>query len=153
MTKRFVSVVGLFTLVVSIATTAQLRGQRREWVVVDVAGQERVSFVPQQAPYTTGPPSVSVPVPPADTARTVYSAVEAVEFIGWREGEAVRVMVRALSPRAADGAGVERVARPEGDLYERRDIASLVVKPGEATPVATLRELGFSSVNLRIVER
>ncbi len=128
-----------------------LTAQSQQWVVVDVAGQERVAFVPQREPYSTGGPAVSVPVPRGQALRLPSGeAVHSFEFIGWHEADAIRVVVWALVPREG---GSSAAPRPAQDRFDRRQIVTMQLQSGEKLAVERLRELGMSRAELRVVER
>jgi hypothetical protein len=148
MTHRRVFSFGLFVLGLN---TALLGAQSQQWVVVDVAQRERVAFVPQREPYTEGGPAVSILTPSGPALRLASGeTVQGFEFIGWHEDAAIRVVVRALIPRAP---ATSSATQPKHDQFERRQIGTMLLRSDETVKVERLRELGVSPVDLRVVER
>ena len=70
--------------------------------------------------------------------------VTGFEFIGWAEGDATRVMVFALVPRA-DAANTYL---PDRELLRRRDFASYRVAWGDSVPVSEMKSLGLEPMIL-----
>ncbi len=139
------------TVVALCGPTAMLGAQSQSWVVATVSGQERVAFLPPREPYTSGGPAVSVPMLAGQMVRLPSGeAVEGFEFIGWHECDAIRIVVRALIPRELERA---LAARHDDDRLERRQVATLLLRPGATVAVERMRELGATPVELKSVER
>lgn len=141
----------LCTVVALCGPAGTLGAQSRSWVVATVSGQERAAFVPQGEPYLSGGPAVAVPVPAGQLVRLPSGeAVEGFEFIGWHEGDALRVVVRALIPL---DPREPPPALPKQDRVERRQVATLLLRPGTRVAVERMRQLGATPVELQVVER
>jgi hypothetical protein len=149
MTKIFLAVAFLLSL--SVSAAAQQADTR---ISIMASGAERGTFIPRPAPYVEGGPAVSVYLYDRRNVRTTDGLIiTGFEFIGWSEGDATRVMVFALVPRA----DAPNVYLPEGkyELLQRRQFATYLIAAEQGIPVSDMRDLAIEPMVLvsRSIER
>ncbi|MGE0864619.1 MAG: hypothetical protein AB7P34_12030 [Vicinamibacterales bacterium] len=94
---------------------------------------------------------MAVPVPAGQLVRLPSGeTVVGLEFIGWHEGDAMRIVVRALIPRELRTVSA---ALAEQDRVERRQLTTLLLRPGATVAIERMREIGAPLVELQVVER
>jgi hypothetical protein len=144
----------VFGLLMLSNGAVRTEARSQTWVVIDVAGQERVAFVPQPEPYTTGAPAVRVPVPSGLQVRLGSGEpVDYFEFTGWHDAGAVRVVARALPPQGRNSAPRAEGSSTARGRHERHQVATFRVRVGESLSADQLQSLGMPTVALRLAER
>jgi hypothetical protein len=117
-------------------------------VQVYAAGKLRGAFQPGSEPYGTDGPSVSVYLERRDVKTADGQVVTGLEFIGWREGEGVRVQVFLLVP----AIGVPNTYLPDGkaERLARRYFSSVLLAKGDQLVLSKMQELGVEPMNVRL---
>jgi hypothetical protein len=117
-------------------------------VQVYAGGKLRGAFEPRGEPYGTDGPSVSVYLERRDVKTADGQVVTGLEFIGWREGEGVRVQVFLLVP----AIGVPNTYLPDGkaERLARRYFSSVLLARGDQLVLSKMQELGVEPMNVRL---
>lgn len=117
-------------------------------VQVYAGGKLRGAFEPRGAPYGTDGPSVSVYLERRDVKTADGQVVTGLEFIGWQEGEGVRVQVFLLVP----AIGVPNTYLPDGkaERLARRYFSSVLLAKGDELALSKMQELGVEPMNVRL---
>jgi len=114
-------------------------------------GERRAALTARPAPYTTNGPSVSVYLLDKKDAKTPDGRiVTGFRFIAWDEGDATRVVVFALVPRA----GARNVYLPGGrdSNLARRDFSTHLIPTNGQVIVSQMKELGVAPMELRVID-
>lgn len=116
--------------------------RQSRWVAAS-HGPHRGWFEARIQPYTQGGPAVSFPVAESDGARTADGRpISRIRFIGWREGEATRVIALVSVPRD-DGADTYTT---DASRLVERDAGTYLIRFGELLELTDLEALGISNV-------
>jgi beta-lactamase regulating signal transducer with metallopeptidase domain len=116
--------------------------RQSRWVAVS-HGPHRGWFEARIQPYTQGGPAVFFPVAESDGARTADGRpISRIRFIGWREGEATRVIALVSVPRD-DGANTYTT---DASRLVERDAGTYLIRFGELLELKDLEALGISNV-------
>ncbi len=112
--------------------------------VIDVShGPHRTRFEPGLQPYTQGGPAVAFSVPESDDARTKDGRrISRVRFIGWRDGDATRVIALVSVPRD----GEPNTYTTDAHRLVEHDAGTYLVNFGELVALKDLEELGIHNV-------
>jgi hypothetical protein len=116
--------------------------RQSRWVAVS-HGSRRGWFEARVQPYTQSGPAVSFPVDESDGARTPDGRrISQIRFIGWREGDATRVL--ALVSVLRDGE--PDVYTTDADRLVERDAGSYLIRFGELLELKDLEAIGIRNV-------
>ncbi len=117
-------------------------------VYIYADGKLRGAFEPRGEPYATDGPSVSVYLEKRDVRTTDGQVVSGFEFIGWPEGQGVRVQVLILVP--AKGEANSYVPEGKTERLARRYFISVLLAKGDEVVLAKMRELGLEPMKVRL---
>jgi beta-lactamase regulating signal transducer with metallopeptidase domain len=124
------------------------RLQGRGSVIAVSHGLQRAFFEPRLQPYTQGGPSLYFTVPEGEDARTSDgSRISRVRFIGWREGDATRVMVLVSVP----GGGEANAYTTDTSRLVERDAGTYLIRFGELLELKDLEAFGIRNVSISSV--
>ena len=141
---------GILGRLVAISTVSLslLGAESAGTVQVFAGGKLRGAFEPRGAPYGNDGPSVSVYLERRDVKTADGQVVTGLEFIGWREGEGVRVQVFLLVP----AIGVPNTYLPDGkaERLARRYFSSVLLATGDQLVLSKMQELGVEPMKLRL---
>jgi hypothetical protein len=117
-------------------------------VQVYAGGKLRGAFEPRGEPYATDGPSVSVYLEKRDVKTADGQVVTGIEFIGWQEGQGVRIQVFLLVP----GPGAVNTYLPNGNAERlaRRYFSSVLLAKGDEVALAKMHELGVEPMKVRL---
>ncbi len=111
-------------------------------------GKLRGAFEPRGEPYATDGPSVSVYLEERDVKTADGQVVTGLEFIGWQEGQGVRVQVFLLVP--AKGAANTYLPKGKAEWLMRRYLSSVLLAKGDEVSLGKMQELGVGPMKLRL---
>lgn len=117
-------------------------------VQVYAGGKLRGAFEPRGEPYATDGPSVSVYLEKRDVKTADGQVVTGIEFIGWQEGQGVRIQVFLLVP----GPGAANTYLPNGNAERlgRRYFSSVLLAKGDEVALVKMHELGVEPMKVRL---
>jgi len=144
--------IALIVSLVCVCAGTLTFAQQQTWIVIEAGGAERGGFVPKNAPYTEGGPTVGVYLFDRQNVRMPDGlALTGFEFLGWAEGTATRVQVFALVPKES----VPNTYMPNGDAknLRRRDFASYLVASGQSQAITEMTNVGIQPMVLRATLR
>jgi beta-lactamase regulating signal transducer with metallopeptidase domain len=128
--------------VLATESEGEMALRQSRWVAVS-HGSRRGWFEARVQPYTQGGPAVTFPVAESDGARTTDGRrISRVRFIGWREGEATRVIALVSVPR--DGESNAYTA--DAARLVERDAGTYLVRFGELRELKDLELLGIRNL-------
>ncbi len=111
-------------------------------------GKLRGAFEPRGEPYATDGPSVSVYLEKRDVKAADGQVVTGFEFIGWPEGQGVRIQVFLLVP--AQGEANSYLPEGKTERLARRYFISVLLAKGDEVVLGKMRELGVEPMRLRV---
>jgi hypothetical protein len=135
-------------LAISMAGLALVGAAAVGTVQVYAGGKLRGAFEPRGEPYATDGPSVSVYLEKRNVKTSDGQAVTGFEFIGWQEGQGVRVQVFLLVP--AKGAANTFLPDGKAELLARRYFSTVLLARGDEVVLAKMQELGVEPMKLRL---
>jgi hypothetical protein len=135
---------------VSALDLAERPGAQESAVISLTHGAKRVSFTPRPSPYMYGGPWVALPLIETGAKTPAGQPITGIRFIGWREGNATRVMAlvsiqddRGTTTRAGVAAPLEQDAGSYlvrfGDLLELEDLEAFGISNVWLSSVAPVR--------------
>ena len=139
----------LWRLVAMSMVSSALAGvASAEAVQVYAEGKLRGAFEPRGEPYAADGPSVSVYLEKREVKTADGQVLTGFEFIGWREGQGVRVQVFFLVP----AKGEANAYLPEGKVERlaRRHFSSVLLAKGDEVLLTKMRELGLEPMKVRL---
>jgi len=122
---------------------------RQDWVTIVIGDVEALGFAPRSEPYTQGGPRVCSEVDEADARTRSGVPIRGFHFIGWKEGDGIRVVALAVVPEAAGAYGL----CSEGRGFALLDFGSVHVRVGQEVPFEKMREAGVTPWRIRAGSR
>ncbi len=111
-------------------------------------GKLRGAFEPRGEPYASDGPSVLVYLDQQGVKTADGLAVTGFDFIGWPEGQGVRVQVLLLVP--AKGEADSFIPEGRTERLARRYFISVLLAKGDEVVLSRMRELGVTPMKLRL---
>ncbi len=117
-------------------------------VQIYAEGKLRGAFQPRGEPWATDAPSVSLYLEKQDVKTADGRPVAGFAFIGWPEGQGVRVQVLLLLP--AKGEANSYVPEGRTERLARHYFTSVLLARGDEVLLNKMRELGLEPMKLRL---
>ena len=111
-------------------------------------GKLRGAFEARGEPYASDGPSVLVYLDQQGVKTADGLAVAGFDFIGWPEGQGVRVQVLLLVP--AKGEAESFIPEGKTERLARRYFISVLLAKGDEVVLSRMRELGVTPMKLRL---
>ncbi len=133
---------------ISIACWALLGVASAGTVHVYAGGKLRGAFTLRGGPNATEGPSVLVYLEKRSVKTADGEEVVGFEFVGWQEGQGVRVQVSALVP--AKGEANAFVPEGRSERLARRRFSSVLLAKGDEVILGKMQDLGLEPMKLRL---
>lgn len=117
-------------------------------IQVYVDGKLRGAFAPRGEPYASDGPSVSVFLEKRAVKTADGRVPTGFEFMGWQEGQGVRVQVFLLVP--AEGEANAYLPEGKSQRVARRHFSSMLLAKGDEVLLDKMRELGLEPIKVRL---
>ena len=143
------ALLGGIMAVVGMRIDASAVQARQDWVTIVIGGVEAIGFAPRSEPYTQGGPRVCSEVDEADAKTRSGVPIRGFHFIGWRDGDGIKVVALALVPDAAGAYGL----CSEGRGFGLIDFGSVHVRVGQEVPFEKMKEVGVTPWRIRAGSR
>ncbi len=134
--------------VIALAAAAVGAYASAETVQIYAGGKLRGAFEPRGQPYAADGPSVCVYLQRQDVKTTDGRVVAGFQFIGWQEGQGVRVQVFILVP--AKGEANAFVPEGKTEPVGRRQLSSVLLAKGDEVVLGKMQELGVEPMKVRL---